>query len=707
MRFQSTICIASLLLAVFITNAAMAQFKYISPVPGSTYHHPETNIILKNGGMIDVQSLNVDLISITGSTSGVYNCRVVLSDDGKTVVIYPLKKFSEGEQVIVNIADGFRKKNGEIISGTSFQFSIRPVYSPSDKASIRSALKYAKDIEFIDAGIPIDAPSNTVRDECEMPDYVITSTGNELKQDVFYYNFRGGDGCFGKSIISNEGDSIYATFDVERGIGFTLNRNGYLTYYNYVDSCFDMMDSSYNVVKQYFMGNGFRADEHEFLIFPDGHSFMMCYDIHPNLDLSDLGGLDTVDVIGCVIQELDADQNVIFQWRTWDYMLYTDAIAWTEDDIAQGLPVFDWVHGNSIEVDTDGNIMVSFRHLCEITKINLATGDIMWRMGGDINQFTFVSDPDAKHFSGQHHFRILDNGNYTLFNNGNNVTPNVSSAKEYQLDQVNKVATMVWKYQHPMVGTVNVFGPAMGSVQRLSNGNTFINWGLLANNINMNQAPRFSEVDASGNIVWEFNFTNEYYISYRALKFDWNPCAPVVDASFQLTFINTDSAVITWNQPNLNSSYIFQYKLIASANWISIPVITDMISLDNLQPESSYQWRVQSVCSSINDSSVYSSIQEFTTLSTAVSLISGEPVSILIYPNPADENLMISFSMNQSLPVTLSLTNFLGQERLKESWTSIFGINNRLLDIKQLPAGVYVLTLKSLYSESRKQIIIR
>ena len=35
------------------------------------------------------------------------------------------------------------------------------------------------------------------------------------------------------------------------------------------------------------------------------------------------------------------------------------------------------VHANAIELDADGNILLSSRHLDEITKINRATGDIM------------------------------------------------------------------------------------------------------------------------------------------------------------------------------------------------------------------------------------------------------------------------------------------------------------------------------------------
>ena len=37
-------------------------------------------------------------------------------------------------------------------------------------------------------------------------------------------------------------------------------------------------------------------------------------------------------------------------------------------------------------------LMISSRHLNEITKISRTTGDIIWRFGGKNNQFTFVND---------------------------------------------------------------------------------------------------------------------------------------------------------------------------------------------------------------------------------------------------------------------------------------------------------------------------
>lgn len=81
------------------------------------------------------------------------------------------------------------------------------------------------------------------------------------------------------------------------------------------------------------------------------------------------------------------------------------------------------------------------------------------------------------------------------------MTPQVSSAKEYALDEVNKIATLVWYYEHPDVNGFKVYGPATGNAQRLPNGNTIIDWGLVPFGF-----PNHTEVDANKNIVWEMTF---------------------------------------------------------------------------------------------------------------------------------------------------------------------------------------------------------
>ena len=72
-----------------------------------------------------------------------------------------------------------------------------------------------------------------------------------------------------------------------------------------------------------------------------------------------------------IIQEVDAEGNVIFQWRSWDYYDVADSY----EDLTKRK--FDAIHVNSIELDLDGNIVVSARALSEITKISRSTGEML------------------------------------------------------------------------------------------------------------------------------------------------------------------------------------------------------------------------------------------------------------------------------------------------------------------------------------------
>jgi hypothetical protein len=216
------------------------------------------------------------------------------------------------------------------------------------------------------------------------------------------------------------------------------------------------------------------------------------------------GGNPNATVIGFIIQELDEYKIVIFQWRSWDHFKITDA---THENLQDS--IIDYVHGNSIDLDYDGNILISSRHMDEITKIDRQTGDIMWRLGGKNNQFTFTND--TLRFSHQHAFRRLrDKPNlYTLFDNGNFHTPNFSRAVEYSLDQNNKTCTLVWQFRHGD----SVYARAMGYTQRLSNGNTVIGWG--------STTPTMTEVDPNGKVVYELTFPIGVF-SYRAYRLTWS-----------------------------------------------------------------------------------------------------------------------------------------------------------------------------------------
>lgn len=144
---------------------------------------------------------------------------------------------------------------------------------------------------------------------------------------------------------------------------------------------------------------------------------------------------------------------------------------WTLSDAIDGPPEADFDHPNSLAFDLDGSLIVSYRDLGAILKIDPSTRSTLWQLGGTHNQFTFVNDPQNG-FGGQHCVRVLPNGHLLVFDNGVTHSPQFSRAVEYAIDPVRKTATMVWQY----IASPPIFTEYTGSVQRLANGNTLIGW---------------------------------------------------------------------------------------------------------------------------------------------------------------------------------------------------------------------------------------
>jgi hypothetical protein len=110
-----------------------------------------------------------------------------------------------------------------------------------------------------------------------------------------------------------------------------------------------------------------------------------------------------------------------------------------------------------------------------------------------------------------------------LFDNGNYHTPPFSRAVEYSLDEINRVATLVWQYRN----YPDIFGFAMGYVQRLANNNTLISWG--ATN------PTITEVRYDGTKVFELTFSADVY-TYRAYRYDWGNPVGISGTNSPVTF---------------------------------------------------------------------------------------------------------------------------------------------------------------------------
>lgn len=370
-------------------------------------------------------------------------------------------------------------------------------------------------------------------------------------------------------ILDNAGEPIYIqTFPDNIFVADfrkqTVNGTDYLTYHAginggaWTSGSSYVLDENYQIVDTWTIDNGIGSDLHELLLLDNGHAILLAYVPTP-FDLSPYGGPANGTLVDIVIQEQDANKNVVFEWVGSDHMPIGD----TEVNINTTDPV-DFLHTNAIDVDDDGNWLLSHRNFSEITKINRQTGDIIWRMGGAGNEFTFINDIG---FFNQHNINRLENGNLTIFDNGNSHTPPHSRAIEYIVDEVAKTVTPYGMYP----GNTNEFSIAMGNFQRLPNGNSMIGWGTQG---------KLTEVEKGGTVALEMLLGS---LSYRVFRYPWTAVPTEIPRTvIQYNASPTDVTVYTsWN----GATDIIGYDVYAGPTSSTMALVTN-------QPRSGFETEI-------------------------------------------------------------------------------------------------------------------
>jgi arylsulfotransferase ASST/Big-like domain-containing protein len=495
-------------------GAGAPGLEFLSPLPGSTGILPETNIIIRPGGIVDPASVAEGrLLQVSGSSSGLHEGRLRVSDDGRTLTFQPDTPFTSAEVVTCRLGSGLATDTRGLIPPAEFAFTV----AGPERETLRD---FPISADGDENPQPQSAPSAALRQESLTsaalaeslpPDFPVIRTasygtpapGRLFLTDVHFAVSRPVPSYL--MILENDGTPLFYRKLTGVGLDFKMQPDGRLTYFDAAARGFYALNARYDVVDSFRCGNGYTTDNHDLLLLPNGHAVLLSYD--PQIvDLTSVGGRSNAIVIGLIIQELDQARNVVFQWRSWDHFQITDVVSHS-----LATAVVDYCHGNSIDVDPDGNFILSSRHMNEVTEISRTNGEILWRMGGKNNQFTFLNDPIP--FSHQHDVRRLPDGHITIFDNGNFRLPQFSRAVEYAIDEAQRTATLVWQYRL----TPDVFGTAFGSVQRFSNGNTLIGWGATA--------PALTEVAPDGTIISKLTMDTGT-ATYRAFRFEWPPVKP-------------------------------------------------------------------------------------------------------------------------------------------------------------------------------------
>ena len=219
------------------------------------------------------------------------------------------------------------------------------------------------------------------------------------------------------------------------------------------------------------------------------------------------------------ILELSEEGDILWEWNPFDHFQMDDfdnhGHTWLDGYIYME---YDWTHSNALWFDeNESAIYLSSRHLSRVTKIDYPSGEILLNI---TLPSPYISNGDSYIgnnllFNFQHHIVKLDNGNYTLFDNGNisnqlfEHEQRISRGIEFEILE-DSTCNIVWEYSLPPA----LYGHACGSMQVLENNNRLIfTRGVGANP----DRPTILEVTHDKQIVWEMRGTQSYGW-YRALR---------------------------------------------------------------------------------------------------------------------------------------------------------------------------------------------
>ena len=443
-------------------------------------------------------------IDVTGSRSGRHAGRVLAHSDGKGASFVPGKRFRAGECVTVRTQlDIAGAKDGEFTITIARQARRRAIRAQDPPSHGRGATVHIAS-----------------RPDLIPPAVTVTSArAGRAPGDVFLAP-KGGRGQDGPMIVDDKGrlvwfkpmprDRLAADFRVQTYQGKPVltwwqgglivgDGRGYGVIY----------DQRYRRIKTVRTGNGYSMDLHEFTLTPQGTALVIAYD-RVKQDLSALGGPRDAVAIDGVVQEIDVKTGlVLFEWHS------IGSVGLDEGKIP--LPEkaggeYDYMHTNSVDLDANGDFIVSARNTWGVYKIDRRTTKLVWRLGG--------TKPTLKMGKGtttawQHHARVLPDGTIMIFDNG--ASPRVHKASRaitVRVDERAKKATLVAQSAHPR----GILAATQGSAEPLPNGDTFVGYG---------SRRYFSEFDAKGRLVFDGRLARGND-SYRAFRMPWEgrPAAP-------------------------------------------------------------------------------------------------------------------------------------------------------------------------------------
>ena len=470
------------------------------PSPGSISASPTTQISLRGRPRSELGR-----IVVQGSRSGAHTGTLRAHSDGQGASWLPSRRFQQGERVTVGT--GLRVRGAR---QGDFSFRVARlagnVIVPKPPVAVLKLLQQT--------GEPGKTRRFRTRPDLKPPVVTVSPGSKAIAPGHLFLSPKAKNDTkqAGPMISDNLGRPIW--FHPLPGIraatdfrAQTFKGQPVLTYWQGTSSFgigtgeMVMLDQAYRPIRRIRAPNGFKPDLHEFRITPRDTAILISYPL-VQADLRSVGGRKRGVLVDSVLQEVDLDTGlVLFEWHSVGRIALAEAIFPPMNPRAP----WDYVHSNSVALDTDGNFLMSARSTWGVYKIDRGTGGIVWRLGG--KRSTFKLGKGVK-FAWQHDAQRRADGALTLFDNSAApATRRASRALAIRLDERRRTATLIRGQRHPK----NYLAATQGNQQTLPGGGLLVGWG---------SQRFFTEFDSRGRVAWDAR-TATGYESYRAYRMPW------------------------------------------------------------------------------------------------------------------------------------------------------------------------------------------
>ncbi len=304
-------------------------------------------------------------------------------------------------------------------------------------------------------------------------------------------------------------------------------------------------DSSYHIIGRVRAhGHGINTDLHEFEITKRNTALVLGFRVLPR-NLKRYGGPEHSAILDNVVQEIDIRTGkVLFEWSAARRLSPRDSYVKPPDTGG-----WDAYHVNAVSEDSDGNLLLTVRHMSQVIKIDRHSGHVLWKLGGKHGDFKLSREAQ---FLYPHDAQRAPDGTLTIFDNratALDMTHGSSRGVRIKINTRRHTASLARAYKHP-AGTVH--STSQGNVDELSGKDVFVGWG---------SSPWWSEYAPDGHLVFAGHTQSVWNQSYRAFKQTWvgkPDGGPSVVASVKSGRL---MAYVSWN----GATEVKQWQVLAGA----------------------------------------------------------------------------------------------------------------------------------------------